>query len=88
MASETGPFVVDGIEWKTDKDGVLTRTEPPIPEEATIRHRRDVMNLLAQTEEELIGVQVEYDKAPGRIATLKQEIADLKKLADGSKTEA
>ena len=82
--AESGPFTIDGEEFRTDASGEILQTTPAVPERTDAVPVRRLKALRARKEEARRVAQMGAD----RITGLTREISELDTLIDNAATEA
>lgn len=80
MAGRSGPFTIRGVEFQTESDGTITRTEPAVAARVRNPAKRQLQRQRDNSNEELANVNEELTALTARRDALVQEVADLDTL--------
>ena len=77
MPGSSGPFTIDGVEYRTDAQGNITETEPAIPAKINPLITRVVERRRGKKQDELDRCNGEIARLEARKIVLNRELADL-----------
>ncbi len=84
MPARKGPFSIRGVEYSTDTDGAISRTEPAIAAQVSRQTKAQLVAMRVKAQTHFDAIAAERNDYQARMDEWTQTIADLDELIDAA----